>query len=126
MGFCIEDAALLAHLLADAQVKELPHLEVAFAIYDEHRRERTQWLVSSSRRAGDLYEWLTADVGADVPKLAREVHERLSHVWNYDLADALREATKALYRRLALPGIQKWDSQKMPFVTNEQDGVETQ
>lgn len=116
----------MAHLVANAQVHKAPHLEVVFAIYDEHRRERTQWLVSSSRRAGDLYEWLTADAGADAAKIAREVHERLSHVWNYDLADALREATKALHRRLAVPGISKWDSQKMPFVTNEQNGVETQ
>lgn len=99
---------------------------MVFATYDAHRRERTQWLVSSSRRAGDLVEWLTADVGPDASRIARELNERLGHVWNFDLADALREATKDLHRRLSVPGIHKCDSQKMPFVTNEQNGVETQ
>lgn len=125
-GFCIEDAAMLAHLIADPQVTESRHLEVAFAIYDEHRRERTQWLVSSSRRAGDLYEWLAADVGPDVDRIAHELNERLCHVWDFDLNDALREATKELHRRLSVPGIPKCDSQKMPFITNDQNGIETQ
>lgn len=101
-------------------------LEVAFAIFDEHRRERTQWLVSSSRRAGDLYEWLTVGVGPNAHKIARELSERLSHVWDFDLADALREAIKDLHRRLSVPGIPKCDSQKMPFITNDQNGIETQ
>lgn len=97
-----------------------------FAIFDAHRRERTQWLVSSSRRAGDLYEWLTADVGRDSTKIAKELNDRLNHAWNIDLNDILREATKDLHRRLSVPGIHKCDSQKMPFVTNEQNGVEIQ
>lgn len=117
---------MLASLLADPQVQGPQHLDVVFAAYDAQRRERTQWLVSSSRRAGDLYEWLAADVGRDPAKIARELNERLGHVWNFDLKDAVREATKDLHRRLAVPGIHKWDSQKMPFVTNEHNGVEVQ
>lgn len=95
-------------------------------MYDAHRRERTQWLVRSSRRAGNLYEWLTRDVGRDFVKMERELSERLGHIWNFDLEDAVREATKDLHRRLRVPGIPRDDSQVMPFYTNDEDGVETQ
>lgn len=125
-GFCIEDAAMLASLLADPQVKDTSHLEPAFAVYDAHRRERTQWLVRSSRRAGNLYEFLTKDVGRDVAATEKELAERLSHVWNYDMDEAVREATKDLHRRLSVPGIPRCDSQVMPFYTNDQNSVETQ
>lgn len=125
-GFCIEDAAILATLLADPQVKSTAQLEIVFAVYDAHRRERTQWLVRSSRRAGNLYEWLTRDVGRDFVKMERELSERLGHIWNFDLEDAVREATKDLHRRLRVPGIPRDDSQVMPFYTNDEDGVETQ
>lgn len=125
-GFCIEDAAFLASLLADPQVTESNHLETVFAVYDKHRRERTQWLVRSSRRAGNLYQFLTKDIGLEVAATEKELAERLSHIWNYNLEDALREATKDLHRRLRVPGIPRCDSQVMPFYTNEQNGVETQ
>ncbi|KAF3760951.1 putative salicylate hydroxylase [Cryphonectria parasitica EP155] len=125
-GFCIEDAAFLASLLADPQVTEPLHVEVVFAVYDAHRRARTQWLVRSSRRAGNLYEWLTQDVGTDFARMERELAQRLGHIWDFDLEDSIREATKDLHRRLNVPGVHKCDSQVMPFITNEQDGVETQ
>lgn len=125
-GFCIEDAAVLASLLADPQVKNAGQLETVFAVYDANRRERTQWLVRSSRRAGNLYEWLTQDVGRDSARMERELRERLSHIWGFDLTDSVREATKDLHRRLRVPGIPRDDSQVMPFYTNENDGVETQ
>lgn len=95
-------------------------------MYDTHRRERTQWLVRSSRRAGNLYGFLTKDIGWDVEATEKELAERLSHIWNYNLNDSLREATKDLHRRLRVPGIPRCDSQVMPFYTNDQNGVETQ
>lgn len=122
----MEDAAFLASLLADPQVKDASHLELVFAVYDAHRRERTQWLVRSSRRAGNLYQFLTQDVGRDVAATEKELAERLSHVWNYDIDDAVREATKDLHRRLKVPGVPRCDSQDMPFITNDENGVETQ
>lgn len=107
-------------------MKNSSHLETVFAVYDAHRRERTQWLVRSSRRAGNLYEFLTKDIGQNVGATEKELNERLSHIWNYNLEDALREATKDLHRRLRVPGIPRCDSQVMPFYTNEQNGVEMQ
>lgn len=125
-GLCIEDAAVLADLLADPAVKTPGHVEVVFAVFDAQRRQRTQWLVRSSRRAGNLYEWLARDIGRDFVMMERELKERLDHIWGFDLEDSLREATKDLHRRLSVPGVHKLDSQVMPFYTNEQDGVETQ
>lgn len=111
-------------MIADAQVQEPAHLEVVFAAFDAHRRERTQWLVRSSRRAGDLYEWLAPDVGSNFAGIEKELADRLSYIWNYDLANAVREATKDLHRRLKVPGLPRFDSQVMPFVTNDENGVE--
>lgn len=107
-------------------MKDSSHLEPVFAVYDAHRRERTQWLVRSSRRAGNLYEFLTQDVGRDVAATEKELAERLSHVWNYDIEDVVREGVKDLHRRLSVPGAPRSDSQSMPFYTNDQNGVETQ
>lgn len=125
-GLCIEDAAVLATLLADPQVTQASHLEDVFAVYDASRRPRTQWLVRSSRRAGNLYEWLTRDVGRDAAAMEKELAERLGHIWDFDLDDSIREATKALHRRLGVPGARREDSQVMPFYTNDDNGVETQ
>lgn len=125
-GFCIEDAAFLASLLGDPQVKDVSHLEPVFAVYDAHRRERTQWLVRSSRRAGMLYEFLTQDVGRNVAATHKELTERLSHVWSYEIDEAVRDAVKDLHRRLSVPGIPPVDSQVMPFYTNDENGIETQ
>ncbi|PSR97603.1 putative salicylate hydroxylase [Coniella lustricola] len=123
-GFCIEDAAFLARLIADPQVQEPAHLEVVFSAYDAHRRERTQWLVRSSRRAGNLYEWLAQGVGSNFKSMEKELAERLGYIWSYDIDNALREATKDLHRRLNVPGLPRLDSQVMPFVTNDENGVE--
>ncbi|KAK7723189.1 hypothetical protein SLS63_008962 [Diaporthe eres] len=125
-SLCIEDAAVLASLLSIPEIKGTKTLEKVFAAYDANRRDRTQWHVQSSRRAGNLAEYLTKDVGKDIVKLERELNERLNHIWNFDIEDSIREATKDLRRRLSLPGLHKYDSQKMPWFLNEHNGLETQ
>ncbi|KAK2615123.1 hypothetical protein N8I77_001899 [Diaporthe amygdali] len=125
-GLCIEDAAVLACLLSNPAVKGVEMFEKVFAVYDAHRRERTQWHVQSSRRAGNLVEYLTRDVAGDIGKMAKELHERLSHIWNFDIEDSIREATKDLNRRLSVPGFQKFDSQEMPWFLNEHNNLEMQ
>lgn len=101
-------------------------LDKVFAAYDASRRERTQWQVQSSRRAGNLAEYLTKDVGKDFGKMESELNERFNHIWNFDIEDSIREATKDLRRRLSVPGLHKYDSQKMPWFINEHNGLETQ
>lgn len=82
--------------------------------------------MKSSRRAGNLAQCLTKDVGKDVGKMEKELNERLNHIWSFDIKDSIREATKDLQRRLSVPGLHKYDSQKMPWILNEHNGLETQ
>lgn len=124
---------MLASLLADEQVSKPGHLAAVLAVYDAHRRERTQWVVQSSRRAGNLVEFLTARApgaagGQDdaVGGIEEELGARLGRVWGFDVRDSIREARKDLHRRLSVPGVHRLDSQEMPFVTNAQDGLEMQ
>ncbi|KAL6243946.1 hypothetical protein RBB50_009380 [Rhinocladiella similis] len=56
-GFCIEDSAVLAELLADESVQTPQDLEAVFATFNAERKARGQWLVQASRHIGDCYEW---------------------------------------------------------------------
>lgn len=66
----ISRTAVLSHLIADEMVKEPKDLEAVFAAFDANRRERTQWLVQSSSRVSNLYEWRT-ELGQDYPKIEK-------------------------------------------------------
>lgn len=68
-GFCIEDAAVFASILADPKVTK-DTIAQAFEIYGVERRQRTQWLVQHSRRQGDLYEW---SHGKDFDMISQEI-----------------------------------------------------
>jgi salicylate hydroxylase len=74
-GFCIEDAAVLATILADPAVTGAKGtIEAAFETFNAERRTRTQWLVQHSRRQGDLYEWNIKDVGTDFDLIEQEIN----------------------------------------------------
>ncbi|KAF7544844.1 hypothetical protein G7Z17_g9628 [Cylindrodendrum hubeiense] len=99
-GFCIEDSAVMSELLADQCVQSHKDLEAAFAAYDKSRRERSQWLVQSSRRIGDCYEWRAAGVGKDFKKIENEIEERMGIISNLDLIQAIQDAKEDLKRRV--------------------------
>lgn len=99
-GFCIEDSAILAELLADENVQKPEHLEALFATYDACRRERCQWLVRSSRRIGDCYEWRAEGVGNDFGKIEKEINDRMDIISNINLEEVCLEARKDLRNRL--------------------------
>ncbi|CAK7203723.1 hypothetical protein SEUCBS139899_006469 [Sporothrix eucalyptigena] len=97
-GMCIEDVAYLSELMGTVNDKrELP---AAFAAFDASRRGRDQWLVASSRRAAELYEWQAR--GRDFEGIADEVRARQAYIWNIDLDVGIAAAKKDLRRRLAL------------------------
>ncbi|KAK3704137.1 hypothetical protein LTR37_013977 [Vermiconidia calcicola] len=100
-GFCIEDSAMMAELLAHEQVTSREHLEAVFATFDAERRERTQWLVQSSRRLGNCYEWRADGVGADFGKIEAEINERNGIIANIDMAKMCADAKQRLSTRLA-------------------------
>ncbi|KAH7174606.1 uncharacterized protein B0J16DRAFT_418076 [Fusarium flagelliforme] len=85
-GFCIEDSAVMAELLADKRVQSRSDLETAFAAFDAVRRERTQWLVQSSRFIGDAYEWRAKGVGKDFAGIEREINERITKISDVEIA----------------------------------------
>ncbi|KAK6711964.1 hypothetical protein SNK03_006362 [Fusarium graminearum] len=86
----------MAELLADERVQSRSDLEKVFAAYDESRRERTQWLVQSSRFVGDAYEWRAKGVGKDIPGIEREINERIGVISNVEIAKSCEMARELL------------------------------
>lgn len=99
-GMAIEDSAVLAELIADDKVHSLADLETAFAVFDEVRKERGQWLVRASRRAGDLYEWRAEGVGCDFKKIEDEINSSNAVIAEVDVRRMAQEAKEVLQRRL--------------------------
>ena len=100
-GFCIEDSAVMAELLADQQVRTQRDLDTVFATFDAQRRSRGQWLVQSSRWIGDCYEWHAKGVGKDFKKIEAEINERNGIIANVDIRKMCEQAREDLRTRLA-------------------------
>lgn len=95
-GFCIEDSAVMAELLADGRVRTSSDLESVFAAFDRSRRARSQWLVQSSRWIGDCYEWQAEGIGNDFRKIEAEINERNGIIVNVDVRKMCDEAREEL------------------------------
>lgn len=95
-GFCIEDSAVMATLLADDRVQSAADLETAFSAFDASRRERSQWLVQSSRFIGDTYEWRAEGVGSDFQKIEQEINRRNGIIANVDIEQMCQDAVAGL------------------------------
>ncbi|KAF5856122.1 hypothetical protein ETB97_007862 [Aspergillus alliaceus] len=102
-GFCIEDNAILAALLEDERVQTHKDLEAVLAVFDISRRERSQWLVQSSRFIGDCYEWRAEGVGKDFTKIEAEINHRNGIIANVDIGKMCADARELLGE--ALPGV---------------------
>ncbi|KAJ5740708.1 hypothetical protein N7493_000580 [Penicillium malachiteum] len=72
-GFCIEDSAILATLLADQRVDSHDDLAMALEAFSSCRKERTQWLVRSSRLNGDVYQCQAPGIGNDPTKIEQHL-----------------------------------------------------
>ncbi|KAL6907139.1 FAD/NAD(P)-binding domain-containing protein [Trichoderma evansii] len=100
-GMGIEDALVIATLLKKvAETRGLDEssdaknrtLEAAFKAYDSVRRERGQWVVSSSRFAGNSAQWRNPGIGSDSTLYAKDLTERINKVFSYDWKSSLIEA----------------------------------
>ena len=100
-ALCIEDAAVLASLLAHEKVYAGTGIKAALAAFDKSRRERAQWVVQKSRRGGDLYE-LQTEIGNDFEKIALELKETLAVIWEFSIDDAIEGALVDLKDRLSV------------------------
>lgn len=99
-GFCIEDTAVLAALLSDRRVHSHADLETVLSVFDASRRERTQWLVQSSRFIGDCYEWRAEGVGRDFRKIEEAINRRCAVIMDVDVQGMCEEASGMLSERL--------------------------
>ncbi|KAH6609744.1 hypothetical protein Trco_003090 [Trichoderma cornu-damae] len=105
----IEDALVLATLLKRvADIGDLDQgpvtkdsaLKAAFKAYDSVRRERAQWLVSSSRCTGLSVQWRTPEIGKDADLFAQDVTERMEKIFSYDWKDSLAQAIDEFERHV--------------------------
>lgn len=94
-GIGIEDALALSKLF---EKNSLPKddgpwgrdsVMKAFAKYDAVRRERSQWLVQSSREVCEIYEWRHPSTGKDRDKCFAEIKARSHKLWYFDIEQML-------------------------------------
>ncbi|KAK0668365.1 putative salicylate hydroxylase [Cercophora samala] len=105
-GFCMEDIAVLGALFEEAIARQrltVDALEDVFAAFDNQRRERDQWLVNSSRRAADLYQWRIPEFlkPNSLEKMKADIEQRQEFCWGFNVGAAVREAKKHMSERLA-------------------------
>ena len=105
-GFGIEDSAVMAELLADAaqlvnssKATTTAVLETAFQVFDECRRERTQWLVKHSRDAIAIYQWHYPPSGRDPGKCKKELEWRTKVIWDASVTEMANSAKQELRKR---------------------------
>jgi salicylate hydroxylase len=116
-GMGIEDALALATVLELAGDKAVETVQqgsdgsrrerstavaAALAAYDAVRRERTQWLVRSSREVSKTYEWSNPDCGDDPEKCLRDIEWRAHKIWHFDIDGMIAEAKTAFGQFLSL------------------------
>lgn len=94
----------MAELLADDRVQSTKDVEAVFATFDEVRRERGHWLVQSSNRVGNCYEWLADGVGEDFAKIEEEINRRNGVIANVDVSKMCQEAKEHLTKTLETGG----------------------
>lgn len=76
-GMAVEDALILSRLLAS--IGSAGELESAFAAYDAVRRPRSQRLVASSRKIGEVYDFEDEIIGDNM----KAMREYLEHAWDW-------------------------------------------
>ncbi|MGO4003364.1 salicylate 1-monooxygenase [Pseudomonas fluorescens] len=95
-GQGLEDAYFMAELLGNPShsATDIPTL---LEVYDHVRRARASRVQLTSREAGELYEYKTAGVGSDTPKLKNLLESRMDWIWKHDLGKEAQLAVKPAY-----------------------------
>lgn len=92
---CIEDAAVLAELLADERIQTHADVEKAFAVYNEVRKPRGDALVQSSRFMGEAWDLRQSSLST-FAELEREIVKRNSVIHDVDVAQMCEDARAKL------------------------------
>ena len=95
-GMCIEDAAILAELLADENVKTYEDVQAAFSVYDAVRKPRGEFLFRSSRFMGEAYEKRNEATGKSFAKVRDEAAARSAVIHNVDVEQMCRDSRALL------------------------------
>jgi salicylate hydroxylase len=90
-GQGLEDAWLLAQLLADSRVTHTSLAEL-LKVYDEIRRPRACRVQRTSHEAGELYEYRGHEVEGDEALLSTTLTSRFDWLWHHDMASDLTQA----------------------------------
>ena len=83
-GQAIEDALVLAELLADPRVEEVADIARAFHAYDSIRRPRAQRVASTSRTAGEVCRF-EGPMGENQMAIADDLLTRWQWIWDEDM-----------------------------------------
>jgi salicylate hydroxylase len=94
-GQGLEDAWLLARLLADPRVLESDSRQI-LDVYDAVRRPRACRVQRTSHEAGELYEYRDQQVGGDEALMSKTLAERFDWLWNHDMQADLADAQRRL------------------------------
>lgn len=107
-GVGIEDSLCLVTAIEDAfadhrgggDISAGEAFNAAFSAYDEARRERSQWLVKSSREVSEIYEMTYPDTGHDMEKCLKEIERRSHKIWYFNYELMLKETRDGVETRL--------------------------
>jgi salicylate hydroxylase len=106
-GIGVEDALCLATLMKKVntalQGKRTTRdqaLSLAFDTFTAVRKERSQWLVNSSRGICEVYEWNDPETKDDAEKCFEEIKWRSHKIWYFDYDGMLVEANEGYEQRL--------------------------
>ncbi|KAI9866704.1 MAG: hypothetical protein M1830_005913 [Pleopsidium flavum] len=99
-GMALEDAFVLSNLLGS--VHQAKDIENAFRAYDAVRRPRSQKLVTTSKTAGQLYDFEADGIGDDEHMIRENLNQRYPWIWEEDVDGELREAKALLGERAKL------------------------
>lgn len=95
-GQAIEDAHVLAELLADPHVTTAEHVAVAFRAYDAVRRPRSQRVVSSSKENAYVLCLCYDGIGDDEEKLKQIWEQRFRWLWDLDVQEQAEQARRIM------------------------------
>ena len=107
VGMGIEDNLALCTVLAEAlfsvscsETTQADAVRAAWRAYDLTRRERSQWLVSSSRVIGEVLEWRYEGSMDDFDKCLQELTWRSHKIWNFDEKAMVQDSIVEYKRQL--------------------------
>lgn len=72
----------------------------ALATYESVRYDRSQWLVKTSRRMGEVQQGQDREFGVDDKRRAEAIDEWYHRIWDYDIETMLCEASDEFTQRL--------------------------